>query len=290
MTVRTQKIISTILVILVTAASFGVLVKLLNLNQPKIFLQTAFVIWFYLWIQIFVLYDLHFKQPEERFRHLFVWKDFSQALNYLLLPGFLFWGTTASIFIEFGHLKAQMVVIILSTAAMGVSFYYIKEVFSRKKERVDQDIFVALSVVKIYAVALFFGSFMALMRSYCKDPKIFLLAILCSGFLLVYQALYQHRMINLKNTGVALVIGLILGVAGYFIYIYWGYNFFTAAVFFTAIYNLLWGTFHYHLDHSLNWKIFLEILIFCLIAASMVFSVTNFRARILDDCPAIWRK
>jgi hypothetical protein len=66
--------------------------------------------------------------------------------------------------------------------------------------------------------------------------------------------------------------------------IFWGYNYFTGAVFLAVFYNLLWGIFHYSLDRALNFKVFLEIAVISLLLASMVFSVTNFKAKLLDGC------
>lgn len=317
MIARTQKIISASLVAIVVMGSFYALVQILNLNQTALFIKTAIVVWAYIWFKIAFLYDLHFKQRNvvhqsreehsflpagmykilrivasaffERFKHLIIWKYYSQALNYLLLPGFLFWGTVMVLYAHFGQVRTQFTVAIFSTIALTVSFYYIKEAFARKTERVDKDIFIALSVVKIYAITVVFGGTMALMRSFCLDPQLFLITIFCVSFLFVYQALYQHRMLNIRNTGIALIMSACCGIVGYCMYIYWGYNFFTAAIFFGAIYNFLWGVFHYYLDQSLNRKVFLEILLFCFIIAAMVFSATNFKARLLDDCPATWQ-
>ena len=75
-----------------------------------------------------------------------------------------------------------------------------------------------------------------------------------------------------------------MAAVGQVVYVYWGYNYFTAAVFLTACYNFFWGIFHYHLDKSLTWRAFWEILIISLIMGGMVISVTNFHARLLDSC------
>jgi ABC-type enterochelin transport system permease subunit len=82
----------------------------------------------------------------------------------------------------------------------------------------------------------------------------------------------------------SLLIALIMGIIGQVVYVYWGYNYFTAAVFLTACYNFFWGVFHYRLDKALTRKAFWEILIVSLIIGSMVISVTNFSARLLDSC------
>jgi hypothetical protein len=71
---------------------------------------------------------------------------------------------------------------------------------------------------------------------------------------------------------------------GYFVYMYWGLNYFTAAVFQIAIYNFLWTCYHHYLEGDLTKKIFLENLFLALIIIVLVISNTNFKARILNAC------
>ena len=83
---------------------------------------------------------------------------------------------------------------------------------------------------------------------------------------------------------IAFVISLVMGIVGYGVYVWWGYNNFTAAVFMAACYNLMWGVFHYSLDKALTPRALLEILVISLIIIGMILEVTNFKARILDGC------
>ncbi len=295
MTEKTQKIIATTLVFLVTAFSFWALLQIVNADQIGIYLRTAFYFWLFIWVFITFLFDLHFKDPSlkvlegafaERFKHLLTWKSYSRAAHYLFIPSFIFWSSAIIFYLELAHYQTQNIVAVISVLALTVDFYYIKEVFSRKKELVDADIFVAASVIKIYSAALVFAAAMGLMRSYCLPASWFFAAIFALSFMHIYLALYQHRLIELKHIIADLLISVLLGLAGYIIYILWNYNYFTAAIFFAAIYNLFWGTYHYHLDRALTKRAFFEILIVCLLIAYMVLSVTNFRGQILGACPA----
>lgn len=299
MTLKTQKIISTTLIFFAVAFSFAVLTIIVNLNQPTIFLKTAVVVWLYIWLKIALLYDLHFKYHgksksltphmwmdalKDRFDHLLHWKYYSQALIYLLLPGILFWSTVTLLYVEMGHEKLQYIFAVLSTIALTVNYAYIKEAFLRKQEKLDRDIFIALSVVKVYTSALMFAASISIMRRFCLDPELFVMAIFCIVFLLLYPALWQHKLITIKNILYILGISAVLSLVSYYIYIYWGYNFVTAAIFFAVIYNLFWGIFHYHLDKALTRKTLFEIILVCAILAYMVLSITNFRAQIVDGC------
>ena len=75
-----------------------------------------------------------------------------------------------------------------------------------------------------------------------------------------------------------------MALAAFAVLVFWNHNYFTAAVLLTVCYNLMWGIFHYHLDRALTLKAFWEIVIISVIVAGMIFSTTNFRARILDAC------
>lgn len=286
---KKQKLISSTLVFLVTAFSFWALLNLANAYQLGLYLRTAFYLWLFIWFFIAFLFDLHFKKPDakvfvERFEHLLNRKAFRQVLHYLLIPSFIFWASVTIFYVELAHYQTQNIIAALSVVALTVSFYYIKEIFSRKKEVVDTDVFVAVSVVKIYSIALVFAAAMGLMRSNCWDTSLFVFAIAALSFLHIYHALYQHRLVNFKNILMTLIISAALGVVAYFIYQLWNYNFLTAAIFFAAVYNLFWGLYHYHLDHALTAKAFFEILIICFIIAYMVLSVTNFHGQLLGGC------
>lgn len=312
MTAKAQKIISAAYIGFVAFFGFEAIIYILNLYQLRIFIQTAFIVWVFLAFQIIFLYDLHFKKRgsldrakekhanisaifkrllkishsalKDRLSHLLTADFVKQFFNYLLLPGFIFWSSIVVFFVNFNFYKVQQAVVLLSSLALILNFWYLKEAFVRKKEIVDSDVFITLSVVKIYACTVAFGASIAIIRYYCLSPWYMALGVMAVAFFMVYQALFQHKMINLKNLAVALLIGCLMGVTGYFMVMYWGYNYFSGAVFMSVIYNLMWGTFHYHLDRALTWKVFWEIFAIGIIIAAMVFSTTNFRAKILDSC------
>jgi hypothetical protein len=312
MTQRTQKAIALFLIAIVVFGGFEALIYILNLNQPAIYLQTAFWIFLYLVFNIIFFFDIHFKNPGswqraelkhqgltagfgrfvkvsfsafwDRCAHLRQLEYLKRWVYFLLLPAFIFWASVSLFYVNFGFYKNQQIVAIFSGIALVVYYSFLKETFYRKKESVDSDIFIALSVVKIYAAGALFAAAMSMLRSYCLEPWYFSAEVFCFTFLLIYQALYQHRKTNGATTLQALLLALLMAIIAQFVYVYWGYNYFTAAVFLTACYNFFWGILHYRLDKSLTRKAFLEILVISLIMAGMVISVTNFNARLLDSC------
>ncbi len=312
MHLKTQKIISSFLLSLVVILGFQALIYILNLNQSGLFIKSAGYIWAYLILHIALIYDLHFRDRggwaravkkhqnvistagrnskiffsalADRVAHLRKVTFLRHWVNYLILPSVVFWGTVGVLYVNFGFLKIQEITAVLSSVAVILNYWFLREVVVREEEVVGSDVFITLSVVKIYAVTLAFASSLALVRHYCLSPKYFAVGIFALTFLLIYQALFQHRLISAKNLSLSLGIGFILGLTGYFLIIFWGYNYFTGAVFLAVFYNLLWGLFHYSLDKALNLKVFVEIAVISLLLASMVFSVTNFKAKLLDGC------
>jgi hypothetical protein len=312
MQLKTQKIITAGLNLIVVVWSFEILITILNLNQPAIFARTAFIVGLFYILQIVLLYDLHFKNKGalgrarqqhghlvegmeknlkvffsafwDRCAHLREIKFIKQWLNYLILPGIIFWSTIAIFFVEFGFLKVQQSFAILSSLALFINYFYLKEIFLRGKERVDTDVFVMMSMIKIYASAIAYGASIAIIRRYCLDSRLLVLGIFAITFLLIWQALYQHKKTGIKNLSYALLMSVVMAELGNLVLVYWGYNHFTAAIFLATCYNLMWGVFHYKLDKALTVKALLEILLVSAIILGMIFGVTNFRARLLDDC------
>ncbi len=312
MKIRTHKIVASGLNLLVVVGSFEVLIAILNLNEPFIYVRTAFLVGIFHILQIFLLYDLHYKIPGslqrarkhhqsvthwlekaikifffalwDRFAHLRSWIFVRQWINYLILPGVIYWATISIFFINFSNYKIQQSFVLFSSIALALNYWFLKEHFNRGKEKVDEDVFVTLSVVKIYSSAIAYGVSLALVKRYCLNANFLQIGTFALTFLLIYQALFQHKLNNLKNISIALLISLVMSFFSFVVLVFWGYNYFTAGVLLAATYNLLWGVFHYSLDKSLTWHSFLEILAVSIIIAGMLFSVTNFKARLLDDC------
>lgn len=312
MTHKLQKIISTVFIGIAVVGGLQVLIYILNLNQPYIYWQVSAYLFIYLMLNVVFLFDLHAKRPGswrrarekhanierkiereakvlftalwDRFEHMRKWGFVRQWLHFLLLPGFIFWATVSIFYVNFTYLKSQETVAGLSSIALIFYYWHLKEIFYRRKEIVDREIFVVMTVIKIYAAGVLFAAAMSFLRYYCLSPIYFSLEVFGYTFLLIYQALYQHRKVIGYTIAITLIIAVLMAVIGYLVYVFWGYNYFTAAVFMSVCYNLFWGIFHYRLDRALTWKTFTEISLVSVLIAIMLISVTNFRAKILDGC------
>ncbi len=312
MTLKHQKIISLVLVLAGVFGGLLALIHIINLNQPVIFLHTAFWIWVYLWFKITLLYDLHFKNLHSlskakvrhekiahwlkrnlkicfstlwfRFEHLWTWHFLKNWITYLLLPGMIYWSAVSLFYVNLGRPHIQEVFAVLTSVAIGIHFWALKEIYIKKDENLGHKIFMALSVVKIFAAAVVFGAALSITRYFCLESYYFALAIFSLSFLLIYQSLFQQKTAGIKNILVSLLVASLMSFFAYVTYTMWGYNYFTAALFLTAIYNFFWSCFHLHLNRALTKKAFLETLTFTLVIIFILFSVTNFKAKILDGC------
>ncbi len=315
MTIKHQKFISAILIAFVVFGGFEILIAIINLNQPIWFVKAGFAIWLYLALKIGLLYDLHFKNPGalgraikkhesiehwllrsskvvlsallDRFSHLATKDHWLKFQNYLILPGILFWSTVILIYKNSSPVSdrpLQQFFALLSGLSLVVTYWYLKEIFLRKSEKVESDVFAGLASVKVYAASIAYGSALAILRRFCLDNSLFVMAVFCLTFLLIYQALFQHKQVNIKNIFKTLLISTVMAVLGYFIYRFWPYNVYTAMVLMATVFNALWGILHYYIDGALTKKVFVETLLICLLIAIMLFSVTNFKERILNAC------
>lgn len=291
MTRRTHKLIATTLLAVTVFGGFEALGTLSNLNQLDLFSAVAWAVYAFLVFDILFFYDLHYRDRAvplghlfKRFSHFFEPDQVIQALNYLLLPSFLYWATVGILFLHQGHERIQQGFIWLSSIAMVSLYWHVREILSRKRERVDPELFVAMSVLKILTVGLIYTVGLALLRRYCIEPWLYAAGVFSATLLLVDQALFQHRLLDRKTLAVAVAIAAVQAALAYLAYRYWGLNFYTAGIALTATYNVMWGVFHHRLDGNLTKRVFFEILILSLIVAGMVFSVTNFRAQLIDSC------
>lgn len=299
---KKQKIISVCLVALVAFLGFEVLIYLGRLNTFSSFMQAAFWLWLYLALNIVVLYDLHFKRLSfSRGHYKQAGLKFGSALVkriehfkeprflkswgvYLILPGIIFWSTVATLAVNAGRVRVEQFFSTLSALALAVFFWYVKEIFSRKEETMSFDVYSVLSALKIYAALLLFGSAFSVFRYYCLEGELLAYGVFSCVFLLLFQALYHE-----KRAKEAYYIGIVLiaflqALSAYGVYIYWGYDSLTAAVFLTAVYNLLWGLFYHITKKDLNLRLALEIVFVSLFIAGLALSVTNFKAQIIPAC------
>jgi hypothetical protein len=292
---KSHKLISVLVISIISFAGLESLVYINNLYQPQFYIMMSGYFYLFLILWLHFLFDLHFKDPDHldaqtllktiyrRFKHFLVWENFRYFQNFLILPGILYWGSIILIGINFGHLKLQHFIAAATSIALIVAYSLFKEVFHQKQAPIQNNHFVILTYLKIYAAWLIYAASLGIVWYYCFKPWVFYLVVFIVTLMLLYQALFQFCKITLQNLGYAVLVSIGLSVVSYFVYQYWNVNYFSAGLFLMAFYNFLWNILYHQIKKTLTLKtIFEQLAVFALIVV-MVFGVTNFRSKI-DRC------
>lgn len=292
---KTHRIISILAISLISFVGLETLVYINNLYQIQIYIEASGFIYLFLVLWLHFIFDLHFKDRQHldattlwrsigrRFKHFTVWENFRYFQNFLILPGILYWGSIILIGINFGHFKLQHFIAMCTSVALVVAYTLFKEVFHQKEAPIHNSHFVALTYVKVYAAWIIYAASLGIVWYYCFRPVIFYGVVFLVTLMLLYQALFQFCKITLQNLGYAILVSIALSITSFFVYQAWNVNYFSAGLFLTALYNLLWNMLYHTIKKTLTWQVMFEqIAVFALIVV-MVFGVTNFRAQI-DRC------
>src|SRR5207253_2431219 len=113
------------------------------------------------------------------------------------------------------------------------------------------------------------------------DANFLVSAVLTLTFLLVYQALFQHGLLNFMVFLCVIVIALTVAIVSVWVYHNWSTEYFTAGLVMLAVYNTLWGILHHYLEKTLTRKIVLEYLAMMVLIISLVFAGHNFNQRVI---------
>jgi len=289
-----QRVISVIAISIISFVGFEALVYVNNLYQPIIYIKLAGFIYLILLIWLSFLFDVHFKLPTQgsngflealgrRFHYMISWMHFRHFVNYLILPGIIYWGTVILVGINFGHEKLQQFIVVVSALALVASYSMFKEIFHVKKTPIENRHFLVLSYVKLYAAWLVYSAALGIVWFYCFPANIFYFVVYFVTFVLLYQALFQFNKLNFRNILRIAFISFVVTLASYFVYIYWNVNYFTAGLFLLAIYNFLWQLLFHILNKSLSREVFFQNFAIFFLIMVMVFGATNFNAKI-DRC------
>lgn len=288
---KRQRVISVIAISLIGFIGLESLIYINNLYQQFIYIRLAVALYILLVVWLYFLFDLHFKVTglgrlgiarafRRRFDYLFSWKRFRHFQNYLILPGIIYWGTVIIIGINFGHKQLQQYVAVFSSVALIVVFSLFKEVFHSKRMPINNNHFLILSYIKVYAAWLLYSAALGISWYYCLPEALFYSVSFFATLALLYQALFQSSQITARNVFFALCVSAAVSFASYFVYHFWNVNYFSAGIFLAAIYNFLWGNTFLLASKNLTRQAFLEQLVILIIIMSFVLGITDFRARI----------
>jgi len=295
---KIHKGISVIAISLISFFGLEALVYIRNLYDPDVYGQTnvyaiaSGIVYLFLVIWLHFIFDLHFKDREHlsakslghslwrRFKHFMVWEHFRYFQNFMILPGLLFWGSVVLIGINFGHFKLQQFIAVVTSVALVISYSLFKEVFHQKDLPVEDNHFVLLTYIKVYASWLVYAGAFGIVVYYGFKPAVFYVTVFLVTMMLLYQALFQFCRITLQNIGFAVLISCALTLIAVLVYHNWNVNYFSAGLFMTAFYNYLWGMLYHTIKKNLTWRRFYEQTALFFLIVVMVFGVTDFKARI----------
>lgn len=300
MSEQKHKFLSNLIVTIGAFLGFEAISYAIGIYQLKSSLYLSFYIYAFHIFWLTFLFDLHLKKRgvlgiarlnhrgakmvweafKQRIEHLGKWEYLRHYQNYLVLPGILYWSTVVLLFLNPFRGELKQLIIFSATLAMSVAYWFMKEHVTRQLEHLDEWIKV-LSVVKLFAGFLVYSATLAVTFSYGFGPIFLLSAIITLTFLLLYQALFQHRLLNFSIFLSIVIIALAMGVVSMWVYSNWSSEYFTGGLVMLAVYNMLWGILHHHLDQTLTRRVVFEYLVMLVFVISFLFASHNFNQRVI---------
>jgi hypothetical protein len=295
-----HKILSTAIVTLGAFLGFEALSYIIGIYQLKGSLYVAFYVYAFHIFWLTFLFDLHLKKRgvlanarlnhqsakmlwmafQERIEHVKKWQYLRHYQNYLVLPGLIYWATVVLMFLNPFRSILKELLVISSTAALSVAYWFMKEHISKNLEHRQSSLKV-LSLVKLYAAFIVFSAIMGVTFYYGFDAVFLLTAALVVTFLLVYQALFQHRLLNFQIFFWIIALAGVLGIVSLWVYGNWSSEYFTGGLVMLAVYNFLWGILHHYLEKTLTRKVVFEYFVMMVFVISFLFASHNFNQRVI---------
>ncbi|MBI2607517.1 MAG: hypothetical protein HYW51_01705 [Candidatus Doudnabacteria bacterium] len=300
MTELQHKTLSTFIVTAISFLGFQALVFIVSIYQLGQYFRAAFWIYAFLVFWLLFIFDLHLRNRgvfallklkhngvrlvwealKKRVEHVFNWHYFSHLLAFLVLPSIIFWSTVALIALNPFAEQIKQIIVVMTVINLAVAYWYFTERFSKKLEAHELGLKV-LNLVKLFAAYLAAASILGLTWYFGFGEGFLLAGIFTLTFLVMYQALFQHKLLKLSSEFYALGVAGACSLAGLWLYSNWDLQYFSGGIVVLATYNALWGILHHHLDQSLNKKLVGEYLLMLLVVFSILFATHNFAGRVL---------
>lgn len=294
-----HKIISVTLVTLATYFGFQSLDLVSGLYQIEVYFLIAwyFAIFHTFWILF--IFDLHLRQRGQwavarskypaakaffhalrlRTRHLYHWLYLKKYLTYMIMPTIFYWSVVVLIYLNPFHELFKDGLIIISTASMSLTYWHFKEAFSRNMELHDLGLKI-LNIVKLLAAYLMFTALMAFGWYYGLGLGLLMPAVFVLTFLLVYQALYQHRLMRAGTYPGMLMLSTLITLVFAVVFLKWNTNYYSAGLVVAAAYVLSWTVMHKFFERTLNRRLLWEYVFMFVVMISLILSTHDFQGRI----------
>jgi hypothetical protein len=294
-----HKIISVVLVTFGTYFGFQALDLISGIYQIEVYFSVAWYVFAFHLFWVLFIFDLHFKTPghlskarekhkgwivfwhalKSRAHHLYHWSYARNYLHYLILPGIIYWSVIVLMYLNPFHELFKDALIILATVAMSVVYWYFKVSFSRNMELHETGLKV-LALAKLFAAYLAFTAILALGWYHALSTNLLFISTFLLVFVLVYQALFQHKLLSLHALVPILMVAILTALTLVIVLQKWNLNYYTAGLMVVVVYNTAWGLLHKYLDKELTRRMVGEYLAMLLVLISIILATQNFDGRI----------
>jgi hypothetical protein len=294
-----HKVVSVIIATVCVYFGFQALDLILGIYQVETYFTVAWYVFAFHVFWLTFIFDLHLKRSghlaharvhfkgarilwealKNRVRHLYHWNYLRHYLNYLILPAVLYWSVIVLMYLNPFHELFKDALIVASTAATAVAYWYLKEAFSHHMELHHSGLKV-LSLVKIFTAYLSYTSLIALGWYFGLSLSVMLPVVFIISFLLLYQALFQHRLLRWDVYPAMLMFATLMSLVFAAVFQSWNVNYYTAGLMVGVVYNGAWSILHRYLDRTLNWKILWEYAFMLVVLVSLILATHDFQGRI----------
>lgn len=298
--VQKQKLLSTLIVTAGAFLGFEALSYIIGIYQLKDSLYVALYIYAFHVFWLTFIFDLHLKKRGvlanarlnhtglamfrraliDRVEHLRKWEYIRHYQNYLVLPGIIYWGTSILFFLNPFDTGFKQILLVCSTMALSVAYWFMKEHISRNLEH-ELSWIKALSLVKLYAAFIIYSAATGVTFYFGFSASFLFSAIFALTFFLIYQALFQHRLLNYSIFLWVVAIATVMGGVSLWVYNNWSYEYLTAGLVMLTVYNTQWGILHHHLDKALTKKIAFEYVAMMILILTFVLAGHNFGQKVV---------
>ncbi len=297
---RTQKLISTVATTAVSFLGFEILSLILEQTyQLAVYVRVSIYLYAFQVLWLAFIFDLHIRKRDivrelrshhsglklfieafkHRIHHFHNWSFVRHYLNYLILPGVIYWSAVFLMIINPFNATVKQFVICVTTICLGIIYWHLKEVFNKSFEIHNFGIRI-LILVKILTAYLFYAALLGYSFYFGMDKFFLFISIFSVTFLLLYQALFQRKQFSPKLFFIMLGISMFTGLVSISIYQIWNFTYLTGALVMLAFYNTCWGMLHHYLDNNLTKRLALEYLFLLCLAITVLLASHDFNPRI----------
>ncbi|MBX4188324.1 MAG: hypothetical protein KW793_04300 [Candidatus Doudnabacteria bacterium] len=294
-----HKIISTLLVTVATYFGFQALDLISGIYQIETYFMVAWYVAIFHTFWLLFIFDLHLKIKGHwahayskyagieaffyalklRIRHFYHWLYVKKYLTYLILPSIFYWSVVILMYLNPFHELFKDALIIISTVSLSITYWHFKEAFSKHMEMHQTGLKIQ-NLVKLLAGYLMYTALLAVGWYFGFSLLALMLVVFVMTFLLVYQALYQHRLIKGEVYPAILVLSTLITLIFAVVSLKWNVNYYSAGLMVSASYNLCWSVFHRYLHRTLPRKLLWEYVFMFIVLISLILSTHDFQGRI----------